>query len=146
MADIEIGTAAFDTVTKGVANYLPYVTGLCYAIASIICLAGAMEIYFAYINEAQDVKKRILRVTFACVFFVASAHGLPAFFGLKNSSISSGVLDYWGMIDGNIQFGTDFTGRPIYTVVLPNGQIAIIRPPRPNPNPTLPPILHPIRP
>ena len=102
MADIEIGTAAFDTVTKGVANYLPYVTGLCYAIASIICLAGAMEIYFAYINEAQDVKKRILRVTFACVFFVASAHGLPAFFGLKNSSISSGGLDYWGMIDGNI--------------------------------------------
>ena len=81
MADIEIGTAAFDTVTKGVANYLPYVTGLCYAIASIICLAGAMEIYFAYINEAQDVKKRILRVTFACVFFVASAHALPAFFG-----------------------------------------------------------------
>jgi hypothetical protein len=52
MADIEIGTAAFDTVTKGVASYLPYVTGLCYAIASIICLAGALEIYFAYINEA----------------------------------------------------------------------------------------------
>src|SRR5574344_1108714 len=98
MADIEIGTAAFDTVTKGVASYLPYVTGLCYAIASIICLAGALEIYFAYINEAQDVKKR----TFACVFFVASAHGLPAFFGLKNSSLSSGGLDYWGMLDGNI--------------------------------------------
>ena len=80
--DYSAGTNALATVTEEIAKYLPYVVKLCYAIAGIVAVVGAISVYISMNNEEQDVKKKILLVVGACIFLVAAAQALPLFFGL----------------------------------------------------------------
>ena len=80
--DYSAGTNALATVTEEIAKYLPYVVKLCYAIAGIVAVVGAISVYISMNNEEQDVKKKIMLVVGACIFLVAEAQALPLFFGL----------------------------------------------------------------
>ena len=80
--DYTAGTSALSTVTEEIAKYVPYVVKLCYAIAGIVAVVGAISVYIAMNNEEQDVKKKIMMVVGACIFLVAAAQALPLFFGL----------------------------------------------------------------
>lgn len=80
--DYTAGTNALSTVTEEIAKYLPYVVKLCYAIAGVVAVVGAISVYIAMNNEEQDVKKKIMMVVGACIFLVAAAQALPLFFGL----------------------------------------------------------------
>ena len=80
--DYSAGTNALATVTEEIAKYLPYVVKLCYAIAGIVAVVGAISVYVSMNNEEQDVKKKIMLVVGACIFLVAAAQALPLFFGL----------------------------------------------------------------
>ena len=80
--DYSQGTAALSTVTTEIAKYIPIVTKLCYAIAGIVAILGAISVYIAMNNEEQDVKKKIMMVVGACLFLIAAAQALPAFFGV----------------------------------------------------------------
>ena len=80
--DYTAGTSALSTVTEEIAKYVPYVVKLCYAIAGIVAIVGAISVYIAMNNEEQDVKKKIMMVVGACIFLVAAAQALPLFFGL----------------------------------------------------------------
>ena len=80
--DYSAGTNALATVTEEIAKYLPYVVKLCYAIAGIVAVVGAISVYISMNNEEQDVKKKIMLVVGACIFLVAAAQALPLFFGL----------------------------------------------------------------
>ena len=75
-------TNALSTVTEEIAKYIPYVVKLCYAIAGVVAVVGAISVYIAMNNEEQDVKKKIMMVVGACIFLVAAAQALPLFFGL----------------------------------------------------------------
>ena len=77
------GTTALGTVTTEIAKYVPVVQKLCYAIAGVIAIVGAISVYFKMNNEEQDVKKSIMMIVGACIFLIAAAQALPAFFGLK---------------------------------------------------------------
>ena len=80
--DYTAGTNALSTVTEEIAKYVPYVVKLCYAIAGIVAVVGAISVYIAMNNEEQDVKKKIMMVVGACIFLIAAAQALPLFFGL----------------------------------------------------------------
>ena len=54
--DFTAGTNALSTVTEEIAKYIPYVVKLCYAIAGVVAVVGAISVYIAMNNEEQDVK------------------------------------------------------------------------------------------
>lgn len=68
--------------SEEIAKYVPFVVKLCYAIAGVVAVVGAISVYIAMNNEEQDVKKKIMMVVGACIFLVAAAQALPLFFGL----------------------------------------------------------------
>lgn len=68
--------------SEEIAKYIPFVVKLCYAIAGVVAVVGAISVYIAMNNEEQDVKKKIMMVVGACIFLVAAAQALPLFFGL----------------------------------------------------------------
>ena len=80
--DYTAGTTALSTVAEEIAKYVPIVVKLCYAIAGVVAIIGAISVYIAMNNEEQDVKKKIMMVVGACIFLVAAAQALPLFFGL----------------------------------------------------------------
>ena len=82
--DYTQGTKALSTVTEEIAKYLPFVVKLCYSIAGIVAVIGAISVYIAMNNEEQDVKKKIMMTVGACIFLVAAAQALPLFFGVTN--------------------------------------------------------------
>ena len=53
----EAGTTALTTVSEEIAKYVPIVVKLCYAIAGVVAIVGAISVYIAMNNEEQDVKK-----------------------------------------------------------------------------------------
>ena len=78
----DAGTSALEEVASELVKYVPYVVNLCYALAGIVAIVGAISVYIAMNNEEQDVKKKIMMVVGACIFLVAAAQALPLFFGL----------------------------------------------------------------
>ena len=82
--DYSAGTKALGTVTTEIAKYVPVVVKLCYAIAGVVAVVGAISIYIAMNNEENDIKKKIMMTVGACIFLVAAAQALPLFFGVAN--------------------------------------------------------------
>ena len=76
--DYTAGTTALGT------KYVPYVVKLCYAIAGVVAIVGAISVYIKMNNEEQDVKKSIMMIVGACIFLVAAAQALPLFFGITS--------------------------------------------------------------
>ena len=54
--DYSAGTTALATVTEEIAKYVPIMVKLCYAIAGVVAVVGAISVYIAMNNEEQDVK------------------------------------------------------------------------------------------
>lgn len=80
--DYTAGTNALSTVAEEIAKYVPIMVKLCYAIAGVVAIVGAISVYIAMNNEEQDVKKKIMMVVGACIFLIAAAQALPLFFGI----------------------------------------------------------------
>ena len=77
----EAGKTALSSVTEEIGKYIPLVVKLCYAIAGVVAVLGAISVYMAMNNEEQDVKKKIMVVVGGCLFLIAAAQALPMFFG-----------------------------------------------------------------
>ena len=80
----EAGTSAMEEVANQIVAYVPYVVNLCYALAGVVAVVGAISVYIAMNNEEQDVKKKIMMIVGACIFLIAAANALPMFFGISN--------------------------------------------------------------
>ncbi len=80
----EAGTTAMTEVATEIVKYVPIVVKLCYAIAGVVAVVGAISVYIAMNNEEQDVKKKIMMVVGACIFLIAAAKCLPLFFGISS--------------------------------------------------------------
>ena len=80
--DTDAGLKAITTSTDSLKKYVPVVTNLCYALAGIVAIIGAISVYIKMNNEEQDVKKSIMMIVGACIFLIAAAQSLPLFFGL----------------------------------------------------------------
>ena len=74
--DYSAGTTALTTVTEEIAKYVPIVVKLCYAIAGVVAIVGAISVYIAMNNEEQDVKKKLkLTGLFGAALLVLTACG-----------------------------------------------------------------------
>lgn len=63
--DYSAGTTALSTVAEEIVKYVPVMVKLCYAIAGVVAIIGAISVYIAMNNEEQDVKNILaLRNTF----------------------------------------------------------------------------------
>ena len=78
----DYSTTALGTVTTEIAKYVPVAVKLCYAIAGVVAVVGAISVYIKMNNEEQDVKKSIMMLVGACIFLIAAAQALPLFFGI----------------------------------------------------------------
>ena len=78
----DAGTSALEEVASELVKYVPYVVNVCYALAGIVAIVGAISVYIAMNNEEQDVKKKIMMTVGACIFLIAAANALPLFFGI----------------------------------------------------------------
>ena len=67
------GAAGFTKATQEVSNLMK-------AIAAVIVLVGAFNVYFKMQNGDQDVKKTIMLTIGGCIAFIALSEALPLFF------------------------------------------------------------------
>ena len=79
--DMTTGTNALDSVAGNIADYIDPVRKVIYAIAAVVAIGGGISVYVKMNNEEQDVKKSIMMIVGACIFLIAAATALPAFFG-----------------------------------------------------------------
>lgn len=71
----------FAAATGTITGYTDSVKKLLYAIAAIIALVGAFNVYHKMTNGDQDVKKTIMLTLGGCIAMLALSEALPAFFG-----------------------------------------------------------------
>lgn len=74
------GVAGFTKATQEISSYETPVSNLMKAIAAVIVLVGAFNVYFKMQNGDQDVKKTIMLTIGGCVAFIALSEALPLFF------------------------------------------------------------------
>ena len=122
---------------QGIAGYLFYVRAVCYAIAAVICIVGALSVYSDIIDGEPEVRMKIMRLAFSCVFLVSASTALPAFFGLDStvanievtgtSTSYSGESAFPGWSARDRDKGLDIY-RPVspHVVPLPDGGSAVI--------------------
>ena len=66
--------------TVRIQSYETPVANLMKAIAAVIVLVGAFNVYFKMQNGDQDVKKTVMMTIGGCVAFIAMSEALPMFF------------------------------------------------------------------
>nr|DAS41035.1 MAG TPA: protein of unknown function (DUF4134) [Caudoviricetes sp.] len=74
------GAGGFTKATTEISSYQTPVSNLMKAIAAVIVLVGAFNVYFKMQNGDQDVKKTIMLTIGGCVAFIAMSEALPLFF------------------------------------------------------------------
>lgn len=79
-ADAQAANKGFASASSSIKSYAPAIKDLMYAIAGVIALVGAFNVYFKMQNGDQDVKKTIMMTVGGCVAMVAMATALPMFF------------------------------------------------------------------
>ena len=79
------GLSGLSDAADGVGSYLPYVQGVCYVIAAVIAVAGAMSIYLSMQTNPNQIWKRMMMTVGSCMCFVLMATALPQFFGVDGS-------------------------------------------------------------
>lgn len=89
--DYSAGTAALTQVSEEIAKYVPIVVKLCYAIAGVVAVVGAISVYIAMNNEEQDVKnilvlknwlktiRKEMKQKFLCISHLQGYFAFPIF-------------------------------------------------------------------
>lgn len=89
--DYTAGTSALATVTEEIAKYVPFVVKLCYAIAGVVAVVGAISVYISMNNEEQDVKnilvlknwlktiRKEMKQKFLCISHLQGYFAFPIF-------------------------------------------------------------------
>ena len=89
--DYTAGTSALTTVAEEIAKYVPIVVKLCYAIAGVVAIIGAISVYIAMNNDEQDVKnilvlknwlktiRKEMKQQFLCISHLQGYFAFPIF-------------------------------------------------------------------
>lgn len=89
--DYSAGTSALSTVADEIAKYVPIMVKLCYAIAGVVAIVGAISVYIAMNNEEQDVKnilvlknwlktiRKEMKQKFLCISHLQGYFAFPIF-------------------------------------------------------------------
>lgn len=107
MVQLLLSADPLGLATQGVASYLFYVRALGYAIAAVVCIVGSLSVYTDFIEGDPEVRMKVMKLAFSCVFLVTASYGLPAFFGMDSSS--QDVLSTAGVSSSDTGRGLSFT-------------------------------------
>ncbi len=66
-----------------IVYYMLYVVYLCYAIAGIVVIVSALQIYIKMNTGEDGIKKNIMMLVGACLFLIGATIAFPAFFGYR---------------------------------------------------------------
>ena len=79
--DYSWGANALANAHDYTVTMMLYVVYLAYAIAAIVAIIGALQIYFKMTTGEGDVTKSIMILVGACLFMIGAFILFPAFFG-----------------------------------------------------------------
>ena len=85
----ETGVKQLSETSTGLQKWIDPVQKVCYAVAGIVAIVGAISVYIKMNNEEQDVKKSIMLIVGAVIFLLAAASALPAMLGFKTSGANN---------------------------------------------------------
>lgn len=85
VAFADAGTSGISDAADGVVTYMPYVRALCYVIAAIIAVVGALAVYYTMQTNPQNTAKRVTMTVGGALTFVCLSLALPQFFGIDGS-------------------------------------------------------------
>ena len=88
VAYADTGASGISDAAGGVATYMPYVRALCYVIAAIIAIVGAVAVYIGMHTQPQQTTKRIMVSVGSCLCFVCLSFALP------HGNVSAGTSDF----------------------------------------------------
>ena len=106
MTHILLSTEAFSVVTQGVAGYVFYIRAIGYALAAVICVVGSLSVYSDMVAGESEVRMKMMRLAFSCVFLISASTALPMFFGIDSTSntlsYTSSISSGGGSVRGDI--------------------------------------------
>lgn len=77
------GADALATMHDFVVTMMLYIVYLCYAVAGIVVIVSALQIYIKMNTGEEGVKKNIMMLVGACLFLIGATIVFPAFFGYQ---------------------------------------------------------------
>ena len=107
VASADTGSSAISDAADGVVTYMPYVRALCYVIAAIIAVVGAVAVYYTMQTSHQNTSKRIFMTAGSALTFVCLSLALPQFFGI-DGNMSGGSGSSGSGTSGTSGTGTGF--------------------------------------
>ena len=111
VASADTGATGIGEAADGVVSYMPYVRALCYVIAALIAVVGAVAVYYSMHTNPQNTSKRIAMTAGGALTFVCLSLALPQFFGIDGSTTGGGSSSGSSTSKGTTQFtsnGTSF--------------------------------------
>ncbi len=108
VASAETGTSGISDAADGVVTYMPYVRALCYVIAAIIAVVGAVAVYYTMQTSPQNTSKRIFMTAGSAFTFVCISLALPQFFGIDGNMSGGGSGSAGSGTKGTSGTGTGF--------------------------------------
>ena len=108
VASAETGTSGIGDAADGVVTYMPYVRALCYIIAAIIAVVGAVAVYYTMQTSPQKTSKRIFMTAGSALTFVCLSLALPQFFGIDGNMSGGGSGSAGSGTSGTSGTGTGF--------------------------------------
>ena len=81
--DYSWGADALANAHDFTVTMMLYVLYLCYAVAAIMTIISALQIYFKMQTGEGEVTKSIMTLIGACLFMIGASIVFPAFFGYR---------------------------------------------------------------
>lgn len=130
MISLLLNSEALGLATNGIVGYVGYVRALGYAIAAVIVVVGSFSVYMDFMQEHPEVRTKVMKLCFSCVFLIAASTSLPLFFGLDGSASGGGgsgssISNGNGGFDPFPNLGNDIYVKNPYVIDLPGGGHAI---------------------
>lgn len=81
--DYSWGADALASAHDYAVTMMLYVVYLCYAIAGIVVIVSALQIYIKMNTGEDGIRKNIMMLVGACLFLIGATIAFPAFFGYQ---------------------------------------------------------------
>lgn len=81
--DYSWGADALASAHDYAVTMMLYIVYLCYAVAGIVVIVSALQIYIKMNTGEEGVNKNIMMLVGACLFLIGATIVFPAFFGYQ---------------------------------------------------------------
>ena len=81
--DYSWGADALASAHDYAVTMMLYIVDMCYAVAGIVVIISALQIYIKMNTGEEGVKKNIMMLVGACLFLIGATIVFPAFFGYQ---------------------------------------------------------------